>query len=70
MAKQLKSAVGNTPVLIEPGVGSGDISETAYFMAEKRGFAPGGELEDWLNAENVIASKQKRGVKPFLVVKS
>lgn len=27
------------------------ISETAYFLAEKRGFAPGHELEDWLSAE-------------------
>jgi hypothetical protein len=27
------------------------IAEAAYFNAERRGFAPGGELEDWLAAE-------------------
>jgi hypothetical protein len=28
-----------------------EIAVAAYFRAEKRGFAPGGELEDWLSAE-------------------
>ena len=27
------------------------IAEGAYYCAEKRGFAPGGELQDWLEAE-------------------
>jgi hypothetical protein len=27
------------------------ISEAAYFLAEKRGFDPGGALGDWLEAE-------------------
>ncbi|HXZ96205.1 MAG TPA: DUF2934 domain-containing protein [Burkholderiales bacterium] len=27
------------------------IAQAAYFRAEKRGFAPGGELQDWLEAE-------------------
>jgi hypothetical protein len=27
------------------------IAELAYFKAESRGFAPGHELEDWLEAE-------------------
>jgi hypothetical protein len=27
------------------------IAVAAYYLAEKRGFAPGGELEDWLDAE-------------------
>ena len=27
------------------------IEEAAYHLAEKRGFAPGHELEDWLQAE-------------------
>jgi|DewCreStandDraft_4_1066084.scaffolds.fasta_scaffold180174_2 hypothetical protein len=30
------------------------IAEAAYFRAEKRGFAPGAELEDWLAAEAEI----------------
>ena len=32
------------------------IAERAYFRAEKRGFAPGHELEDWLAAEREIAA--------------
>jgi len=28
-----------------------EIAVAAYFRAEKRGFDPGGELEDWLSAE-------------------
>jgi hypothetical protein len=28
------------------------IARAAYLRAERRGFAPGGELEDWLAAEN------------------
>jgi hypothetical protein len=27
------------------------IREAAYFRAEARGFAPGGEIDDWLSAE-------------------
>ncbi|MVF23058.1 DUF2934 domain-containing protein [Methylocaldum sp. BRCS4] len=37
------------------------IAEAAYFKAEQRGFAPGGETEDWLEAEQEIlgtSSKQ------------
>ena len=30
------------------------IEEAAYYLAEKRGFAPGHELEDWLQAEEQI----------------
>ena len=30
------------------------ISKLAYLKAERRGFAPGHELEDWLAAENEV----------------
>lgn len=30
------------------------IEEAAYFFAEKRGFAPGHEVSDWLQAEQVV----------------
>ena len=30
------------------------IAEAAYYLAEKRGFVPGHELEDWLRAETQI----------------
>jgi hypothetical protein len=31
------------------------IAEAAYYRAEKRGFAPGRELDDWIAAEAEIA---------------
>jgi hypothetical protein len=30
------------------------IAETAYYRAERRGFATGGEMEDWVRAETEI----------------
>lgn len=30
------------------------IAETAYLIAERRGFAPGHELSDWLAAEHEV----------------
>jgi hypothetical protein len=30
------------------------IAEAAYYRAERRGFAPGAEIEDWLAAEREI----------------
>jgi len=32
------------------------IAQAAYFHAERRGFAPGGEEQDWLKAEAEIAA--------------
>jgi hypothetical protein len=32
------------------------IAERAYFKSERRGFAPGYELEDWLAAEREVAA--------------
>ena len=32
------------------------IAAAAYFRAESRGFAPGGELDDWLVAEKEFAA--------------
>jgi hypothetical protein len=33
------------------------IAEAAYFRAERRGFAPGHELEDWLAAEDEVEGR-------------
>lgn len=33
------------------------IAEAAYYRAERRGFAPGHELDDWLQAEAEIARR-------------
>ena len=36
------------------------IAELAYFKAEKRGFAPGHEEEDWLAAEAEVDAQENR----------
>jgi hypothetical protein len=36
------------------------VAEAAYYRAEKRGFAPGNDLQDWVEAEHEIASKYPR----------
>ncbi|MEO8019952.1 MAG: DUF2934 domain-containing protein [Pseudomonadota bacterium] len=38
------------------------IAEAAFFRAEKRGFAPGHEVEDWLAAESEVDAKLLRTV--------
>lgn len=35
------------------------ICETAYYRAEKRGFTPGLEAEDWLEAEREVLERVK-----------
>jgi hypothetical protein len=42
---------------VKPGERYQLISEAAYFIAERRGFAPGSELEDWIQAEAEIARR-------------
>lgn len=36
------------------------IAESAYYRAEQRGFAAGGELQDWLDAEAQIRARLSR----------
>jgi hypothetical protein len=36
------------------------VAEAAYFHAERRGFAPGNEVEDWLRAEAEIERLLRR----------
>ena len=33
------------------------IAPAAYYRAQKRGFAPGHELEDWIEAENEVMTR-------------
>lgn len=35
------------------------IARAAYFRSERRGFAPGYELEDWLAAEREVSLRQQ-----------
>jgi hypothetical protein len=47
------------------------VALAAYFIAEKRGFEPGHELDDWLAAEAQIASAEEPSVtKPIQPVKA
>lgn len=36
------------------------IAEAAYFLAEKRGFAPEGAREDWLVAEQALTDAMRK----------
>lgn len=42
------------PVEISPEARRGMIAEAAYLRAERRGFVPGYELEDWIAAESEV----------------
>jgi len=59
-AKSIRQAGGSfktghsIPANINPGELYSWIAEAAYYRAEKRGFTPGGELQDWLDAEAEI----------------
>lgn len=52
-----KSTKGNPEIHPDPGpvLGAQErerlVAQAAYFRAEKRGFAPGCELQDWVEAE-------------------
>jgi len=37
------------------------IAETAYFKAKARGFEPGGEVQDWIEAEAEIRQRIDKG---------
>jgi hypothetical protein len=55
---------GNAQAKVSPEELRKLISEAAYFRAKQRGFAPGYELEDWIQAEaevmRRIGSRQGR----------
>lgn len=40
------------------------IAEAAYFLSERRGFAPGGELCDWLEAERAFETRTTQTTRP------
>jgi hypothetical protein len=45
---------------VDPEKRTALIAEAAYFRAEKRGFAPGHEAEDWLSAEREVDDRLMR----------
>ena len=38
------------------------VEQAAYFIAERRGFAPGNELDDWLQAEAEVVARTTRAL--------
>ena len=48
--------------MIDPEYRRALIAEAAYLRAERRNFAPGYEVEDWLNAESEIDTRLTLGV--------
>ena len=50
-----------TVSFMEPDKRHAQICEAAYFRAERRGFCPGQELDDWLAAEGEIDRTQQSG---------
>lgn len=45
------AAAGNSMTTVTPEERHRLVAEAAYFIAERRGFAAGYELDDWLQAE-------------------
>lgn len=40
------------------------VAEAAYYLAEKRGFAPGGEDADWYEAERSLSGEDAPALEP------
>jgi hypothetical protein len=56
--KSVVRQIDPTPArFVEPERRAGLIAEAAFFRAEKRGFSPGHEMEDWLAAESEVDAK-------------
>jgi hypothetical protein len=53
-ATKRTSSAATGPKSISPDMRRAMIAEAAYLRAERRGFAPGGEVEDWLAAEREV----------------
>ncbi len=49
------------PSFVDPQQRAGLIALAAYFRAQKRGFAPGHETEDWLAAEAEVDADLLKG---------
>jgi len=54
-------ATASTTVTVSAGTRRAMIEQAAYLRAERRGFAPGSEVEDWLAAEAEVDALLKAG---------
>ncbi|MCS6970578.1 MAG: DUF2934 domain-containing protein [Planctomycetes bacterium] len=66
-ARRARRAAADAPTAVTPSAPAIDprerqrmIAEAAYFLAERRGFAPGHELADWLAAERTVDERLRR----------
>ena len=51
----------STGMTVSEGARRAMIAQSAYLRAERRGFTPGGEVEDWLAAEAEVDALLKAG---------
>ena len=56
-----QSFTGNARADVSPDELRKLISEAAYYRAKQRGFAPGHELEDWIQAEAEVMRRVGNG---------
>jgi hypothetical protein len=61
----VQSASGHSPTFattfMDPDLRTALIAEAAFFRAERRGFEPGHEMEDWLQAEAEVDARLMHG---------
>lgn len=60
MAMESVPSVTASAASIDPEVRRQLVAAEAYFLAERRGFAAGRELEDWVAAEMLVDSRLHR----------
>ena len=56
------AVLDSEPKTIDPEARRRLVAAEAYFFAERRGFAGGNELEDWVAAEIIVDSRLKQQV--------
>jgi len=56
-ATLVKKTRRKTPAAIDADTRRGLVAAEAYFLAERRGFAAGNELADWVAAEAAVDSR-------------
>lgn len=56
-----KQVAGKKPTHPETVDLEAQVAEAAYYLAEKRGFCPGCELDDWLAAEAQVRERYATG---------
>ena len=57
-AKSLAKQPAASVATVDASERNRHIAEAAYYLAERRGFAPGQEISDWLQAEAMFDQRQ------------